>query len=382
MADRGKSQKVSFEEYVEKGGIPSSISSQDLEEEIQEERYSEEYEGEEFLEEEEVPQHEEEENVDVWDDSALISAWDKAWKEYQAHHSIKATEKATSGSNDDNDHDKNKKITGLRPNDNKKKKSGESIRAVKNIEEANSTIKSSPIYGSGPRKPQNEKIDQNKTERTSGAATSTVEQRDDKGTLPTKTKSVETSKVESEFNSNPLPSHLHGYTTQPHWEFYQQHTHYSPYYQPPTHGGNKFEDESDKTGEPSSSVPGEKADSQQGDNINYTSVRTEGNEYNSAEASGYNAHPPSASQHVPPWYGPNSSYGLYPPPGPPYHYYPYTAPQPRSDYDYSYYNSSQRPPTAVPPMLGPDDDALANLLMSWYFSGYYTGLYQAKRRQG
>ncbi|KAF9162604.1 hypothetical protein BGX21_003186 [Mortierella sp. AD011] len=29
---------------------------------------------------------------------------------------------------------------------------------------------------------------------------------------------------------------------------------------------------------------------------------------------------------------------------------------------------------------GMDDDALSNLIMAWYFSGYYTGLYQAQRR--
>ena len=27
--------------------------------------------------------------------------------------------------------------------------------------------------------------------------------------------------------------------------------------------------------------------------------------------------------------------------------------------------------------LGTDEDALANLLMAWYYSGYYTGRYQA-----
>ncbi|KAF8973450.1 hypothetical protein BGZ46_009845 [Entomortierella lignicola] len=40
-----------------------------------------------------------------------------------------------------------------------------------------------------------------------------------------------------------------------------------------------------------------------------------------------------------------------------------------------------------PPMMsgqfsgaGMDDEALSNLIMAWYFSGYYTGLYQAQRR--
>jgi len=36
-------------------------------------------------------------------------------------------------------------------------------------------------------------------------------------------------------------------------------------------------------------------------------------------------------------------------------------------------------PMAPPPLSMPEDEDLANLLMAWYFSGYYTGLYQAKR---
>ncbi|KAF9985067.1 hypothetical protein BGZ65_011825 [Modicella reniformis] len=32
------------------------------------------------------------------------------------------------------------------------------------------------------------------------------------------------------------------------------------------------------------------------------------------------------------------------------------------------------------PTSGIDDEALSNLIMAWYFSGYYTGLYQAQRR--
>ncbi|KAG0085823.1 hypothetical protein BGZ93_000439 [Podila epicladia] len=46
------------------------------------------------------------------------------------------------------------------------------------------------------------------------------------------------------------------------------------------------------------------------------------------------------------------------------------------------------PPMPPPPPMpmtgtnaGPDDETLSNLMMAWYFSGYYTGLYQAQRRQ-
>ncbi|KAG0369906.1 hypothetical protein BC939DRAFT_531488 [Gamsiella multidivaricata] len=43
-------------------------------------------------------------------------------------------------------------------------------------------------------------------------------------------------------------------------------------------------------------------------------------------------------------------------------------------------------PFPLPPLPGQlsvsgmDDDSLSNLIMAWYFSGYYTGLYQAQRR--
>ncbi|KAG0040494.1 hypothetical protein BGZ82_002210 [Podila clonocystis] len=42
------------------------------------------------------------------------------------------------------------------------------------------------------------------------------------------------------------------------------------------------------------------------------------------------------------------------------------------------------PPPSMPitgTSAGPDDETLGNLMMAWYFSGYYTGLYQAQRRQ-
>ncbi|KAG0341054.1 hypothetical protein BG004_006172 [Podila humilis] len=40
-------------------------------------------------------------------------------------------------------------------------------------------------------------------------------------------------------------------------------------------------------------------------------------------------------------------------------------------------------PMPMPPSMpsgGPDDETLSNLMMAWYFSGYYTGLYQAQRK--
>lgn len=41
-------------------------------------------------------------------------------------------------------------------------------------------------------------------------------------------------------------------------------------------------------------------------------------------------------------------------------------------------SQAQWPPVAPPPMLpGVDDEALSDLLLAWYYSGYYTGRYQA-----
>lgn len=33
----------------------------------------------------------------------------------------------------------------------------------------------------------------------------------------------------------------------------------------------------------------------------------------------------------------------------------------------------------MPPL--PDDEALANLLLSWYYSGYYTAMYVARSKE-
>jgi len=65
-----------------------------------------------------------------------------------------------------------------------------------------------------------------------------------------------------------------------------------------------------------------------------------------------------------------------PPPNP----LPYSTPTASFDPNSGWYSIPPKP--IVPPMVSPDDDeALANLLMAWYYSGYYTGLYQAKRRK-
>ncbi|CAG8590684.1 10206_t:CDS:2, partial [Dentiscutata heterogama] len=71
-------------------------------------------------------------------------------------------------------------------------------------------------------------------------------------------------------------------------------------------------------------------------------------------------------------------YNNYPPPPPPPQFY-YQTP-PIMDPNVSYFPGwrSMQPPkpqTAIPPPMI-DDDALSNLLMAWYYSGYYTGLFQ------
>ncbi|CAI2161986.1 5058_t:CDS:10 [Funneliformis geosporum] len=42
-------------------------------------------------------------------------------------------------------------------------------------------------------------------------------------------------------------------------------------------------------------------------------------------------------------------------------------------------NISFPPPKAPVPIPGFDDEALSNLIMAWYYSGYYTGLYQGRK---
>ena len=43
-------------------------------------------------------------------------------------------------------------------------------------------------------------------------------------------------------------------------------------------------------------------------------------------------------------------------------------------------SNANRPELGFLPPL-PDDEALANLLMSWYYSGYYTAMYVARQRR-
>lgn len=43
---------------------------------------------------------------------------------------------------------------------------------------------------------------------------------------------------------------------------------------------------------------------------------------------------------------------------------------------YSHETQAQPPPPPPPPGLPQNNEALSNLIMSWYYAGYYTGLYQ------
>lgn len=86
----------------------------------------------------------------------------------------------------------------------------------------------------------------------------------------------------------------------------------------------------------------------------------------------------------------NGAYGWYPnyyppPPPPP----PPPGPQPPPHFYPSMHNDPNRPFSGwrpkpsdmAPPMSGFDDEALTNLIMAWYYSGYYTGLYHGRKRR-
>ncbi|KAI8875311.1 hypothetical protein K501DRAFT_337790 [Backusella circina FSU 941] len=51
------------------------------------------------------------------------------------------------------------------------------------------------------------------------------------------------------------------------------------------------------------------------------------------------------------------------------------------EYQYQYNSSSSTVPPPPLPTLPSNDEALSNLIMAWYYSGYYTGLYQAQQQQ-
>ncbi|GAN04339.1 hypothetical protein MAM1_0061c03799 [Mucor ambiguus] len=53
-------------------------------------------------------------------------------------------------------------------------------------------------------------------------------------------------------------------------------------------------------------------------------------------------------------------------------------------YQDHHYDAAAPPPPPAPPMPlsmpAQDNEAFSNLIMSWYYAGYYTGLYQARQR--
>ncbi|KAL7332183.1 hypothetical protein PS15p_204263 [Mucor circinelloides] len=49
-------------------------------------------------------------------------------------------------------------------------------------------------------------------------------------------------------------------------------------------------------------------------------------------------------------------------------------------YQHPQYAAAPAPPPMPPSMPTQDNEAFSNLIMSWYYAGYYTGLYQARQR--
>ncbi|CAG8696678.1 5137_t:CDS:2, partial [Ambispora leptoticha] len=235
-----------------------------------------------------------EENVDVWDDSALISAWEKAWKEYQDHHSLKATSKTAAAATSSSSKADQKKII-IDIDKNKSQTPGAEMTTTSDHRSTQTTTQEAL--------PENQEIKPGMKKKTR--------------IRPNIETTTNISNDEATWGKST----------------YQQYPYYHHYY--PTSSSSYY-----NYWPPSNTV-----------------VQDETTTQHQFPASPLPKTTPTPSP--------------FPPPPLHYSYYPY-GPPPLSH--------SYGPPPPRPPMVETDDETLANLLMAWYFSGYYTGLYQGQRR--
>ncbi|GBB85121.1 hypothetical protein RclHR1_01170005 [Rhizophagus clarus] len=301
------------------------------------------------------------EEEDAWDDSALIAAWDIAMKQYQDFHSIKANKTDTKGSKAIPTSSSNKvivteesvnvakedKIEDLIQDDLSKfdKNEGASTSSIimkTTVKEQKQTI----------QKPSEQKIKETGQIKSQTAIGST---------------SVLTSGQDTSYKSQPMrttatyPSYSHNF---PGYYSYPSPSATSSTAPIPPHSfGEQFKGTIDTQEDQGESQP--PSTEEVHSNTNAHDSYFNGERYSSAA------------------YGWYSNY--YPPPPPPP---PVPGPQPPPQFYPSMHNNPNHPFSGwkpksqdmAPPMTGFDDDeALTNLIMAWYYSGYYTGLYHGRK---
>ncbi|KAG0327372.1 hypothetical protein BG000_000986 [Podila horticola] len=312
---------------------------------------------------------------EVWDDTALIEAWDAAVKQYEVYHS-KSTNEVVSKPNTTT-----RQITNRAPTLQDSVPSSKRPRSDLSNEENTSTIMS--MAQSDTKVEEPEKKASTSTEYTSSDRKPSFKKADKPAFSHYKEhkEQQQNDRKRVKFDA-PKPPKKPLATDAPPIDaatiaFYQQ---LGYYYDP------EYASQSSTT------------DSEQ---MDPTVDVSSGSASKSGASTSSTTSAPAHHPHMFSPYGPHHAHSQYMHPGhPPYTQgYPHSIPHiprgPRMPYPMggvpgmgSPFRSGAAqgfPPMPPPmPMTGtnpPDDETLGNLMMAWYFSGYYTGLYQAQRRQ-
>uniref|UniRef100_A0A1D1YHJ5 Component of gems protein 1 n=1 Tax=Anthurium amnicola TaxID=1678845 RepID=A0A1D1YHJ5_9ARAE len=298
----------------------------------------------------------EEEEGDAWDDSALIAAWDIAVKEYQDFHSIKANKTDTKG---------DKKISTF--SSNKVMETEKSVNIIKE-DEVESFMQQDISHAS----------DENGGTSSSVMNISVKEQKQNVQKLPEQ-KIKETRQIKPQTGTKSIPILTKDTSYQPQpirtTTTYSSYSHQFPgYYSYPPPSSSTAPIPPHSFGEQTKGTTDTQEDQEEESQLPPTEEAT--TSYSNTNS----AHDPYYSYGWYPNYYPPPPPPPPPPPGsqqpiPPPQFYSSMPTDPNTPFP----GWRPKPPDMAPPMPGFDDEALTNLIMAWYYSGYYTGLYHGRK---
>ncbi|RIA91977.1 hypothetical protein C1645_766249 [Glomus cerebriforme] len=302
-----------------------------------------------------------EEDGDVWDDSALIAAWDIAVKEYQATNRIEVLENFHSikANKTDTKNDTTSNSIPTTSSNNKAIKTEKSVNIVKEesfdqqdvssalneIGDAFASALNTSVkeQNQNEQKPPEQDIKKSKQIKSQTATGSSSILRDNSYQYqPTRTTATNSSYSHHfpGYYSYPPPSATSSTAPIPPHSFSEQ-----------FRGTMKSQEDQEESKLP----PTEEA------TTSYSNTNVRDSYYNGEHysSSAYNYYPP-------------------PPPPPPEFYPPHPSSMPTNP-NIPFPGWGPKPPDMAPPMPGFDDEAFTNLIMAWYYSGYYTGLHHGRK---
>ncbi|CAB4408907.1 unnamed protein product [Rhizophagus irregularis] len=295
----------------------------------------------------------EEEEGDAWDDSALIAAWDIAVKEYQDFHSIKVNKTNTKGNKLSNTIPTSSSINKVIETEESVNVGKEDNSSTFDINEGASTSMKTSVkeQKQNVQKPPEQKIKETGQIKPQTATGSTSSGQD----TSYQSRPMRTTAAYSSYSHN-----FPGYYSYP-----PPSATSSTAPIPPHPFGEQFKgtmDTQEDQGE--SQLPPTEEDTTSYSNANAHDSYYNGEHYSAYGFSNYYPPPPPPP---PPAPGPG--------PQPPPHFYPSM----HSDPNHAFPGLRPKSSNMAPPMSGFDDEALTNLIMAWYYSGYYTGLYHGRK---